>query len=139
MNDRLLLDTCAIIWLGNGDRLSEESIDALKRVRKVVVSPISAWELGLVSRLRASRPASPAFVPDVRTWFARFMARPSVEPAPFSMEMALDAANLPGAFHNDPADRLLVATARHMSIAIVTRDRKILDYAQAGFVDAVAC
>jgi PIN domain nuclease of toxin-antitoxin system len=41
--------------------------------------------------------------------------------------------------HSDPADRLLVATARALGVPIVTRDRRILNYAKAGFVDAVPC
>jgi PIN domain nuclease of toxin-antitoxin system len=46
---------------------------------------------------------------------------------------------LPGPLHNDPADRLLITTARALDIPIVTRDRRILDYARAGAVAAVAC
>jgi PIN domain nuclease of toxin-antitoxin system len=51
----------------------------------------------------------------------------------------LAASFLPGDFHNDPADRFLVATARVMGVALLTRDRKILDYAAAGHVRAIAC
>jgi PIN domain nuclease of toxin-antitoxin system len=46
---------------------------------------------------------------------------------------------LPPPIHKDPADRLLIATARSLNVPIVTRDRFILDYAEAGHVDAIVC
>jgi PIN domain nuclease of toxin-antitoxin system len=46
---------------------------------------------------------------------------------------------LPGELHGDPGDRLIVATARHLGAPIITRDQKILGYAQTGFVDAMPC
>ena len=54
------------------------------------------------------------------------------------MAIGLAASALPD-FHQDPADRLLVATARALDVPILTRDRKILDYAEAGRVKAIAC
>ncbi|HEY0423571.1 MAG TPA: hypothetical protein VGC82_09645 [Rhodopila sp.] len=47
--------------------------------------------------------------------------------------------HLPGAFHADPGDRLIIATARHLGTPIVTGDRKILAYAEAGFVRVIPC
>jgi PIN domain nuclease of toxin-antitoxin system len=46
---------------------------------------------------------------------------------------------LPGELHADPADRLLIATARQLGVPLVTRDRRILDYAAQGHVDAIPC
>ena len=54
-------------------------------------------------------------------------------------EIAIDSSLLPGPLHNDPADRLIIATARHLGAAIVTRDRRMFDYAEAGFVDILRC
>jgi PIN domain nuclease of toxin-antitoxin system len=51
----------------------------------------------------------------------------------------LDVGTLPGELHNDPADRLIVATARAMRVPIVTRDAPILRYAAAGYVAAMEC
>jgi PIN domain nuclease of toxin-antitoxin system len=53
--------------------------------------------------------------------------------------MALASSLLPGVIHSDPADLLLIATALEMNIPIATRDRKILAYADAGHVQAIAC
>ncbi len=112
--------------------------DAAMR-RTLYVSPASAWEIGLLSRPRTGRASPPLFAPDPKTWFAAFMARPGVRLAALTPEMAIDSSHLPGVFHPDPGDRLIIATARHLGATVVTRDQKILDYAQAGFVEALAC
>lgn len=67
------------------------------------------------------------------------MARPGIRLAALTAEIAIDTSYLPGAFHSDPADRMVVATARRLGAAVVTRDRKILDYASAGHVAAMVC
>jgi PIN domain nuclease of toxin-antitoxin system len=58
---------------------------------------------------------------------------------PLSHRAAIAASSLPGRFHRDPADCLLIATAREFGVPLVTRDRRILDYAGQGHVDAIAC
>lgn len=104
----------------------------------VFVSPATAWEIGLLSRPRANRDAI-QFLPDPKAWFARFMAGPGVRAAPLTGDIAIESSYLPGGLHADPGDRLIVATARHIGAPVVTRDRKIIAYAEAGFVDVIAC
>ena len=136
----MLLDTCAVIWLANGD-LPEPavgSIVAAARGAGLFVSPISAWEVGMLSNPRGNRPAL-QFLPDPRTWFAKVMARLVVREAALTPEIAIDASYLPGDMHGDPADRLLVATARHLGVPIVTRDAKIIAYAGQGHVRVLPC
>ena len=87
---------------------------------------------------RGSRPAL-RFLPDPGEWFARVMAGPAIRQAALTPQIAIDASYLPGELHGDPADRLLIATARHLGVPIVTRDTKIIAYAGLGFVQAVAC
>ena len=137
----LLLDTCAVIWLANGDPISAPSMEAIltaSRVDSVLISPISAWEVGLLSRPRA-RQAALKFLPDPKTWFGRVMTGPGVKVAPFTPEIGIDASLLPGALHGDPADRIIIATARRLGIPLVTRDRQIIAYAKAGHLRVVAC
>ena len=137
----LLLDTCAVIWLANGDQISAPSMEAIaaaSQVDGVLISPISAWEVGLLSRPRAPQ-AVVSFVPDPKTWFGRVMTGPGIKAAPFTPEIAIDASALPGELHGDPADRLIIATARSLGIPIVTRDRRIIAYAKAGHLQVVAC
>ena len=136
----VLLDTCAVIWLANGDPLEKGADAAIVHaalIDGVFVSPISAWEVGLLSRPKAGRAFE--FLPAPATWFARLMAGPAIKPAAFTADIAIAASRLPEPLHGDPADRLLIATARHLAMPIVTRDARIIDYAAAGHVAVIAC
>ena len=67
------------------------------------------------------------------------MAGPGVKTAPFTPEIAIDASSLPGNLHGDPADRLIISTARHLGIPVVTRDQRMIAYAAAGHIQVVPC
>lgn len=137
----ILLDTCALIWLANGDALADSAREAIVLAGidgAIHVSPASAWEIGMLGRSRPGR-AALRFLPDPKTWFARIMAQPGIKAAPITPDIAIDASDLPGEPHGDPGDRLIISTARHLGVPIVTRDRKIIAYAEAGFVNVVAC
>lgn len=137
----VLLDTCAVIWLANGDRLSRGAAAAIVQAGLadgVFVSPVSAWEMGLLSLPKPRRPGL-QFLPDPKTWFARFMAGPGIKEAQLTPAIGIDASHLPGALHGDPADRLIVATARHLGMPVVTRDRRIIAYAAGGHANVIAC
>jgi PIN domain nuclease of toxin-antitoxin system len=140
--ERILLDTCAVIWLANAEPLRFQVIDTIRhagRAGGVFVSTVSAWEIGLLNRPKLRRRAVPEFWPDPKTWFARFLSMPGVKETLITADIAIDASYLPGDFHADPMDRLIVATARHLGVPIVTGDRKILAYAETGFVRAIPC
>jgi PIN domain nuclease of toxin-antitoxin system len=139
-NRAVLLDTCAVIWLARG-KLRPATVDLLVYAGStdgVFVSPVSAWEIGLLAYPRIGR-ARVDFLPDPIGFFARVMGEPTIREAPLTAEAATNSARLPPPLHNDPADRLLVATAREKNLAIVTRDQRILDYAALGHLQAVAC
>lgn len=133
---RLLLDTCAVIYLFAGETIPIDTIEAID-LASILVSPISAWEVGILGQKR--RASAPMFLPDPITWFRRVPGSPTVIAAPFDAEIALASCSLPEPLHRDPADRFLIATARQLSVPIVTRDRLILAYAALGHVDAIAC
>jgi PIN domain nuclease of toxin-antitoxin system len=136
----ILLDTCAVIWLVNAGPLAAPVIDAITHAGQadgVYVSTASAWEIGMLSR--PNRKPMPQFLPDPKTWFAKLMAMPGVKEAPIIPGIAIDASYLPGAFHADPMDRLIIATARHLGMPVVTGDRRIIAYAEAGFVRVIPC
>jgi PIN domain nuclease of toxin-antitoxin system len=134
----VLLDTCAAVWLANGDAMAALAMEAIVQAGLtdgILVSPVSAWEIGLLSK----NPNGPSFMPDPKTWFARLMAGPGIRETALTPAIAIDSSFLPGAFHADPGDRLIVATARHLGVPVVTRDRLILAYGKAGGVGVVAC
>ncbi len=135
----VLLDTSAAIWLANGDAMSAHSLAAIRAAGargEVFVSPVSAWEVGL---LAASRTRPVAFDPDPQAWFANLLAVPGVTLTPLTPEAAIESSFLPGRLHGDPADRLLVATARRLNVPLVTRDRRLRRYAKAGHVRILTC
>jgi PIN domain nuclease of toxin-antitoxin system len=128
-----------VIYLANG-QLAPEVVSTLVHAglaSGIFISPVSAWEVGLLSRPK--RGNSVQFLPNPETWFARVLAAPAIREAPLTADIAIDSAHLPGTFHGDPADRLLVATARHMDVPILTRDTRIQAYAASGFCRVVAC
>ena len=138
----ILLDTCAVIWLVSAGPLSAQvraTIMEAAHAGGIYVSTATAWEVGMLSRPRPSRKQILEFWPDPKAWFARLITMPGINEAPITAAIAIDAWYLPGEFHADPMDRLIVATARHSGTPIVTGDRKILNYAEAGFVHAIPC
>ena len=121
----VLLDTCAVIWLAIGDPLAQEALAAISHAalaEGVFVSPASAWEVGLLSRVRGGSGPALSFLPDPQSWFARFMAGPGIKEAPLLPEIAIASSHLPDPLHGDPADRFVISTARHHQIPIITRD-----------------
>lgn len=133
----VLLDTCAIIWLGHGEALSGEAravVAAAQDAEAVSASPISAWELSVAvakGRLVLDEPVLP--------WFETFLDVTGCGLTPLTPRILVESSFLPGDFHKDPGDRIIVATARMLDLTIITRDRKILAYADHGFVKALAC
>jgi PIN domain nuclease of toxin-antitoxin system len=138
----LLLDTCAVIWLFNGDKMTRQAERAVVDAGlagAILLSPISAWEIGMLSRPRGGHSSPIVFLPDPKTWFLRALAQPGVRLQPFGPDIAIDAINLPEPLHADAVDRLLIATARHAGATIATRDARILAYGEAGHVSVLAC
>ena len=134
----LLLDTHAAIWITEDQPLASgaiEAIDAAYRTGSTIfVSAITAWEVGLlVSRNRLSLGAKP------ERWFQRLLAIPGVKLADLSPDILIASSFLPGEPPRDPADRILLATARDLGVTLVTRDRLLLKYGEAGQVSTIAC
>lgn len=135
----VLLDTCAAVWIGNRDAIAPDALQSIRdaaRTAGILVSAVTGWEIGLAT----TKPRHPlVLLPTAQLWLADLLARPGFRTVPLAPEVALSAAYLPGDFHRDPADRLLIATARDLGVPLVTRDRRILNYAAQGHVEAIAC
>ena len=133
-NGFLLLDTHCWLWteFGIADELPPATRHVIQEAAaqdRLLVSVISVWEIGLLEskgRVRLELP--------VREWVERALATPGLSLAPLTVEIALDSTRLPGEFHGDPADRILVATARHMGARLLTRDRRIIEYGETRHV-----
>jgi len=140
MRDGILLDTCAAIFLMTGAAMApgtKQVMDRAGALKQVFVSPVTAWEIGLLAR--PGRRSAHVFLPSPQAWFATLLSFRPIAPAPFNVEIALEISALPDDIHPDPADRMLIATARVLDLALMTRDRKILAYAEAGHLRAVGC
>jgi len=138
MTSPMLLDTCAAIWMANQAPISDQFLSELQRAEAdgdaVFLSPISAWEIGmLVSRGKVSLPVSP------QRWFKQLLEAPGLMLADMTCDLLIASSFLPGAPPRDPADRIIAATARENGYRLVTRDRPLLDYAEQGHIQALAC
>ena len=130
----IVLDTHVLIWTVDADpRLGRAARTAVAGAADAVgVSAITPWEIALLSekgRLQLGR--------DVGVWIDSALSLPGVRLVPILPAIAIDSVRLPGAFHADPADRLIVATARHHDAALLTADRAILEYAGDGHVRVI--
>lgn len=132
----IVLDTHAWIWVVAGDRtLSGEARSAIETAAAagaVLVPAIVVWELAMLEargRITLAKPC-PEWVDDA-------LAAPGFALAPLSPDVAVESVRLPQPFHDDPADRLIVATARVAGAALVTRDRRILDYGARGHLRVI--
>jgi PIN domain nuclease of toxin-antitoxin system len=133
----LLLDTHVWLWLvaGSSD-LSIEARNAIDRATAagaIRIAAISLWEIALLaSRGRIVLGKS------IGRWLEEALADPGPAIDPLTPQIAVESYALPEAFHRDPADRLIVATARIANATLMTRDRRILDYAARGHLAAIA-
>lgn len=121
----IVADTHVWLWMNDDpDRLSEKARVALAHTDGVIVSPISAWELSTIvakGRLDLGRP--------VIEWVRTALAVDRMVLAPLPAEVAVAAGELgKQGFHGDPADRLIVATALHFQVPLVTKDGLIRDW-----------
>jgi len=123
----IVLDTHAWVWwIGRPEEISrgaQEAIDRAMEREEVLISSISAWEVALLVRKGRLRLAMP-----VEDWIARSEALPFVQFVPVDNPIALRSNHLPGEIHEDPADRIIIATALTLGAPLVTRDTKIRDY-----------
>lgn len=133
----LLLDTCALIFIANGDRIESDARRQISQAAadgRLYVSPMSAWEIGVgVAKGRLSLPIAPL------DFFQRFLERMEAQLSEVSPSILINSANLPGRPHKDPMDRILMASARVLDMVLVTRDGPILSYSSEGHVRTLAC
>jgi PIN domain nuclease of toxin-antitoxin system len=87
------------------------------------LSVMSVWEASKkesIGKLRLSAP--------IGQWFAMAIREPYVQLQPLTIDIAHESNHLPGEFHRDPADQIIVATARQHGLTLITTDERILSY-----------
>ena len=130
-----LLDTHVWIW-------TQESPDHLgRKARKAIEATTEQVCVATISTVEIARLVSMGTIAlkgDLRRWIAA--AIDSIEGRTIELDhvVAMEAYRLPGKFHKDPADRLLVATARVHDLTFVTADERILAYRGVRTLDARA-
>ena len=123
---RLLLDTHIWVWWIHDDpHLTSQQKQWLQQYESqgLGVSAISCWEVAKLSeygRLKLPLP--------VGDWMKQALAYPGIRFLSLSPEIAVESTRLPETFHRDPADQIIVATARIYNCLLLTADAKMLSY-----------
>lgn len=133
----LLLDTHTWIWMMEG------TPSLTPKYRKIIneaalngqlfIAAISLWEVAMLTMKQRIILEKPVLI-----WMQEALALPGIELKELSPEIAMDSCQLPDGFHGDPADRLIIATARIHSLTLLTHDERIINYAKKEFVSVIA-
>ena len=122
----ILLDTHVWWWsLAEPENLSKKALATIKKAKtdERFIASISIWEFAMMAaKRRIDLTVSPL------KWISKAIEPTGITVVELSPEIATESCNLPAEFHKDPADRMIVATARIKNLTLITKDRKILDY-----------
>jgi PIN domain nuclease of toxin-antitoxin system len=122
----IVLDTHIWVWWVHGDAQLPTDYSTYLQDREnegLGVSVISVWEIAkLVEYNRLQLPVS------IEDWINQALSYPGIELLELTPRIAVGSTQLPQPFHRDPADQIIVATARVLGCSIMTIDRKIRDY-----------
>jgi PIN domain nuclease of toxin-antitoxin system len=128
----IVLDTHIWVWwVHDIERLSIQQREALNSAQNesIGVSAISCWEIAkLVERGRLELPVT------LEKWFEQALTYPGIRILPLTPEIAIASTRLPEMFSRDPADQIILATARIYNCPLLTSDRKILAYPHAATI-----
>ena len=67
---------------------------------------------------------------NIRSWVEEALSKPGISLASITPEIAIESSNLPGNLHGDPADRIIVATARAWNATLLTKDKRLIEYSR---------
>jgi PIN domain nuclease of toxin-antitoxin system len=127
----LLLDTHVVLWAAFDDRrlgkMAQRAINLGSDEDRNVISAITPWEIGLLAGKKRIN-----LYKDTLEWMRETLAKPGVRLIALEPAIAIESTRLPFEMHADPADRILVATARHLGATLVTADRTLLELAKNG-------
>lgn len=131
----IILDTHTLVWWvtvpaklsRNAQKIIEasnkQSFSTNKNKEQILVSSISIWEICLLVKSKGLK-----FSVDINTWISRVEKLPNIQFIPVDNSIFAKSVMLPEPFHKDPADRIIVTTAREYGAKLVTSDKRILNY-----------
>lgn len=122
----ILLDTHIWIWLADdNENLSDHHKQVIREHRSdgLGISAISCWEIAKLVEYERLK-----LTCDVVEWMNAALALPGIQLIELTPEIAIASTKLPGEFHKDPADQIIVATANEYDLVLLTMDEKILKY-----------
>lgn len=122
----IILDTHTWIWWVQSDvqlTVKDAAIIQANESDGLGISAFSLWEVALAVKLnRLSLPLP------VEDWLTQALAYPGIQLLHLTPRIVVESTRLPGNFHKDPADQIIVATARIFDCPLMTYDGKILKY-----------
>jgi len=131
--DALLLDTHILIWYVEGDsHLTKQQIEILEKARrqnKLYISAISIWEITMLSEKERI-----VLSVTLSEWIDKALSIEGLNIIDLSADILIESCQLPHYLHKDPADRMIIATARHLRISLMTFDNKMIEYADKGYL-----
>lgn len=128
----IVLDTHIWVWWVHGyPQLTPQHQAWLEEHESdgIGVSAISCWEVAkLVEYKRLTLPCP------IAQWMEQAQAYPGIKLLELTPRIAVESTQLPASFHRDPADQIIVATARIWNCPLLTADDKILNYAHVALL-----
>ena len=132
----LLLDTHVFIWYVNGNatlnKLAQKKIDAAIQHNELYLASISLWEVSMLAKKERIILDLPCL-----EWLNRALLEIRAQVLPITSSVAVESCVLPGIFHGDPADCLIVATTRTAGLTLLTRDSRILQYGKSKYLSTM--
>ena len=132
----LILDTHIFIWLLNGDTTIQPKIrkiiaNALLE-GSVYLSAISCWEIAMLEKRNRIVLTKPCL-----EWINDSLSRSGIQILELSPEISVESCQLPDFSHGDPADRIIIASARHINANLITRDQTMITYGKKHYVNII--
>lgn len=133
--NKILLDTHVLIWYVNGNEINKKTqkiIDSAIQNHSIYLAAISLWEISMLSAKQRIILEMPCL-----EWINRASDELQLQIAPITPSIAVESCNLPKNFHGDPADRLIVATARTEGMSLITSDSNILQFGKTKLLSVI--
>ena len=133
----LLLDTHVWLWFAEkNDAITPKIKSLIEQAAdsgELFLAPISIWEVAMLTAHQKVTLTLPCL-----EWVEKSLKHMNMQLVPLSAKIAIESCYLPGLFHGDPADRLIVATARVEDLSLLTKDHKIQRYAATEMLNVIA-